>query len=131
MGPFLFAASAGEFGGSGFRLTGEEALGGCFPKDKKDEMLRLVGKIGRVVGAGLGGEEREDFLGGKGEESILLDCSDGAIDHSLVDIPFDADLEALTSHRSIVLEVDSTGDEKSAGTREVQQPKLAHWRMPR
>lgn len=80
--PFLFVASAGEFGGRGFRFTGEEAWSGCLPKERKDEMLRLVGMIGRLVTAGLGGEGREDCLGGKREESILLDSMDSAFDYS-------------------------------------------------
>lgn len=48
-------------------------MGGCLPKDKRDERLRLAGRMGRMVAGGLGGEEREEFLGGKREESILLD----------------------------------------------------------
>ena len=86
--PFLCVARAGEFGGSGFRLTGEEATraGCCLPKDRKDEMvvLRLAGRIGRRAGGGLGGEDREDFLGGKPEESILLELLDSAFDYSLI-----------------------------------------------
>lgn len=75
-------ARAGEFGGKGLRFTGEEALAGCLPKDRKDEMLRLAGMMGLVVAAGLGGEEREDPLGGKREESILLDHWGGAYDYT-------------------------------------------------
>ena len=82
----LFVASAGEFGGRGFRLTGEEALGGCLPNDKKDEMLKLAGKIGRTVAVGLEREEREEDLGGKREESILLVFPDSAFDYSLTAI---------------------------------------------
>jgi hypothetical protein len=72
-------ARAGELGGRGFRFTGDEALGGGLLNDKKEEMFRLAGMIGRLVAGGLGGEDREDFLGGKREESILLDRLEGAL----------------------------------------------------
>lgn len=81
--PFLFAANAGEFGGRGFRLTGEEAMGDGLRKDKKDEMLRLAAKVGRTVAACLEEEEREESVGGRREGSILLDFPDSAIDYSL------------------------------------------------
>lgn len=79
--PFLLVARAGEFGGRGFRFTGEGVLGGsclsggCLPKESRDERLRLVGRMGRLVVADLGVEEREwrdEFLGGKREGSIIL-----------------------------------------------------------
>jgi hypothetical protein len=74
--PFLLVARAGEFGGRGFRFTGGEIVGGgcgrCLPKDSRDERLRLVGRMGRMVAAGLGVEEREECLGGKREGSIIL-----------------------------------------------------------
>lgn len=76
-------------GGSGFRLTGEIASCGCLPKDNKEEMLRFAGMIGRPVAAGLGGEEREDFLGGNREDSILRSGLDSAFAYSLTDIIFD------------------------------------------
>jgi hypothetical protein len=83
--PFLVVARTGELGGSGLRFTGEEAFGCGLPKDKKDEMFRLAGSMGGRLGtAGLGGEEREDFLGGKREGSILLDNLDSALDYSLI-----------------------------------------------
>jgi hypothetical protein len=65
-------AKTGELDGKGLRLTGDTVFAdfGCgFVKDKKDEMLMLVGRIGLVVtGAVANLEEREDPLGGKGEE---------------------------------------------------------------
>jgi hypothetical protein len=74
--PFLLVARAGEFGGRGFRFTGEGVLGGgCLPKESRDERLRLLGMMGRLVAADLGVEEREwreEFLGGKREGSIIL-----------------------------------------------------------
>jgi hypothetical protein len=45
-------------------------------------MLRLAGMMGRLVADGLGGE-RDDFLGGKREVSMLLDSRDGPSDYSL------------------------------------------------
>jgi len=45
------------------------------PKESRDERLRLVGRMGRLVVADLGVEEREwrdEFLGGKREGSIIL-----------------------------------------------------------
>jgi hypothetical protein len=74
--PFLLVARAGEFGGRGFRFTGEGVLGGgCLPKESRDERLRFVGRMGRLVAAGLGVEEKEwseEFRGGKREGSIIL-----------------------------------------------------------
>jgi hypothetical protein len=52
------------------------------PKDRKEEMLRLAGMIGRLVADGLGGE-RDDFRGGKRGVSIILDSRDGPSDYSL------------------------------------------------
>ncbi len=51
-------------------------------------MLRFAGIMGRLVAAGLGGEEREDFLGGNGDDSILRDGLDSAFAYSLTDIAF-------------------------------------------
>lgn len=81
------------------RFTGEEVLAGCLPKDKKDEMLRLAGMMGRVVAAGLGGEERKVPPGGKREESILLDYWGSAYHYSRTGISLVVGMKAWTSHR--------------------------------
>jgi hypothetical protein len=73
------------------------------PKDNKEVMLRFAGIMGRLVPAGLGGEEREDFLGGKSEDSILLGGLDGAFDYSLTDLSSAVGLQAWTSHRRRVI----------------------------
>jgi hypothetical protein len=62
------------------------------PKDRKEEMLRLAGMMGRLFAGGLGGE-RDDFLGGKREVSIILDSRDGASDYSLTNIFLAVDLQ--------------------------------------
>lgn len=97
--PFLFVARAGEFGGKGLRFTGEEALTCSLPKDRNDEMLRLAGMMGLVVAAGLGGEEREEPLGGKLKESILLDHRGGAYDYSKTGISLVAGIGSIDQPR--------------------------------
>lgn len=60
-------------------------------------VFRLAGRIGRTIGGALGGEEREDFLGGKPEEeSMLLPILDSAFDYSLIDMPPSVGLELTT-----------------------------------
>lgn len=63
-----------------------------------------------MVAAGLGGEERDVFLGGKRKESILLDSFDSAFDYSLTDIFLGRRSQSGDQPRGAI--VGSTGDER-------------------